>query len=177
MSEEFSEQTAKLEKLKQQGKCKLPDNWGKMSVGEQCEYLNDLLKEILEYDEDFDISVTMQCTSKNTYAFVQYTDEGCTGQYEPNYVRCHVVRRDPDVTLTDLPEPFQKWANHEFGEEDADKETIALDMYGNGRTISEALEELFYKIVLLFYGYECLYFEDDYTLYCTENEEDEEEED
>lgn len=172
MAKKSLKQTARLEKLKKEGKCNLPDNWGKMSVEEQCEYLNDLLKEILDYDEDFDISVTMQCSSKNTYAFVQFTDEGCTGRYEPHYVRCHLVRRNPNITLSDLPEPFQKWANYEYGEDDADEETIAVDMYGNGKTISEALEELFYKIVLLFYGYECLYFWDDYTDYCEENEDD-----
>lgn len=172
MSKAQLKQKEKLKKLMAEGKCILPDNWKKMSVGKQCEYLDGLLKQILEYDEDFDISVTLQCSSKNTYAFVQFTDEGCTGAYEPHYVRCHLVRRDPNVTLADLPEPFQKWAKYEYGEEDADQETVDVELYSNGKTISEALENLFYRIILLFYGYECLYYHGDYTAYCEENNED-----
>lgn len=172
MSKAQLKQKAKLKKLMAEGKCNLPDNWKKMSVGEQCEYLDGLLKQILENDEDFDIRVTLQCSSKNTYTFVQFTDEGCTGAYEPSYVRCHLVRRDPNVALADLPEPFQKWAKYEYGEEDADQETVDVELYSNGKTISEALENLFYRITLLFYGYECLYCPGDYTDYCEENDDD-----
>ena len=158
----------KMEKLRESGKSELPRDWKRMSVEKQCEYLDGLLKEILEYDCDYSINVTLQWHGQGASAFVQFTDLS-TGEYEPDYVRCNLVR-DPNMKLADLPESFQKWAYEFYGEKDlADSETRTVELVGGGGTFTEALEDLFGCIVLLFYGYECLYFKGDYEEYCRKN--------
>ena len=80
-----------------------------------------------------------------------------------------------------------EWMVEAYGEKAALKNARDFDFEGGGHTITEALEELFKLISLLFDGYEFLYFEDDYLLFYyeyikdedgdDEDEDDEEEED
>ena len=140
-----------------------------MSNEKKCDYLDKLLKEILEYDSDYDINVTLQSHESYALAFVQFTNEDCICSYEYDYVRCNLVRRDPNVTLADLPKEFQDYANEQFGPEDAEKATASVELVAGGKSFAEALDGLFKRIVLLFYGYECLYLKGDYSAYCEEH--------
>ena len=164
----------RVAKLRNEGKDKLPKDWGNKSLEQKCAYLDELLKEILDYDCDFDINVTLQSKGNWCLACVQFTDEGCTMDYEPDYVRCHLVHRDSNVAFDDLPEEYQKYSIHNYGEEVARK-MEPVDLAEGGKTFDEALESLFnFGIVLLFYGYECLYCRDDFSDYCEGNDDDEE---
>lgn len=143
-----------------------------MPVEKQCEYLDSLLNEILEYNhDDYRIHVTQQWEGQGASSFVQSTD--IIGvNYETDYVGCNLVRRDPDMKLADLPEAFKKWAYEFYGEEDvADSENRAVELVGGGSTFTEALEDLFCRIILLYYGYECLYTMGAYEEYCENNDE------
>lgn len=163
----------KLEAFRNSGKNELPADWRKMPIEEQCGYLDGLLKEILEYDCDYSINVTLQWHGSGASAFVQFSDLS-TSEDEPDYVRCNLVR-DPNMKLADLPESFQKWAYEFYGEQDlAESETRAVELVGGGGTFTEALEDLFTRIVLLFYGYECLYFKGDFEEFCRKNNGDDE---
>jgi len=162
----------KLEAFRNSGKNELPADWGKMPIEEQCGYLDGLLKAILDYDCDYSINVTLQWHGNGASAFVQFSDN-TTCEYEPDYVRCNLVRRAPQLTLADMPESFKKWAYEFYGEEDvAESETQSVELVGSGETFSEAMEALFERIVLLFYGYECLYLKGDYEEYCRKQDGD-----
>ena len=166
---------------------KLPNNWKNMSIEEQVEYVEDTLHAVAKINDDFPVRVTLQCSGKNWWkAFAQkkYADEESSSAFV-----CRLVRRD-DFTMEDLPMIVRKkveWMVEAYGEKAALKNARDFDFEGGGHTITEALEELFKLISLLFDGYEFLYFEDDYLLFYyeyikdedgdDEDEDDEEEED
>ena len=151
----------------------LPKAWEQMSVEEQCSYLNDVLCSVANLVDEYDLHVTMRCEySKrlitptfSAEAFVQATPNHQEDEDICNVV-CHAVCRNSKLTLDDVPEPLREWGIGQVGEEKALElfKRYALSDYG--ATLSEALERLFYRIILMLKGYELLYLEGDYPHYC-----------
>ena len=155
---------------------KLPKNWKNMSIEEQVEFVTDTLYAAAKIDDDFPVRVTLQHSGKSWYAFAQkaYADEESSSAFV-----CRLVRRD-DFTMDDLPAIVREqveWIIDDYGEKEALNEARDLDFEGCGNTITEALEELFKLISLLFDGYEFMYIEDEYSFFCYEYKKDDEDDD
>ena len=146
---------------------KLPQNWKNMSIDEQVEYVEDTLYAVAKINDDFPVRVTLQHSGKTWYAFAQksYADEESSSAFV-----CRLVRRD-DFTMDDLPTIVREeveWIVDDYGEKEALNEARDFDFEGKGLTITEALEELFKLVSLLFEGYEFMYIEDEYSSFCYE---------
>ena len=154
----------------------LPKSWKQMSVEEQCSYLNHVLYEIANVEGEHDLHVTIRCRHNSqsnilnpqyeAEAFVQATDEPCRQKDEISYVLCHAICRNPKLKLDDVPEPLREWGIERVGEADALELFKCYGLGDRGATISEALERLFYRLILMLKGYELLYLEDDFNRYC-----------
>ena len=165
---------ARLEKCRKEGRDKLPANWKSMTPEEQCAVVDKLINDILQIDNDFDLSVRLSFRNCAT-ASVQFASDGLIGD-QGGSALCHLVRRNPDITLADLPEAFQKWAAKEYYE-DAEKASRDVSLEEIGKTFTEALENLFNLILLLFHGYDFVCLPDDYRVFLKEYyDEDEEDE-
>ena len=151
----------------------LPKTWSQMSVEEQCSYLNDVLCSVANLVDEYDFHVTMRCEYtqrliKPTFraeAFVQATSN-IPQDEEIRTLLCHAVCRNASLTLDDVPEPLRKWGIELLGEDRALEYFKCFELRDYGSTLSEALERLFYRIILMLKGYELLYVDGDYPHYC-----------